>query len=188
MAKRMQAAYGLEVYHVDDALFRHRPHLDPERQPCLHKWSTSSWDELWMRPVNLLLAETKDCYDEHFDLTVADVLGMPWDRSILVEGTCLLPDRVAGLLDNRRRAIWVVPSEAFQREMYPRRGEWVQQILGQCRNPEQALKNWMDRDVAFARWILNRTGDLSLQSMIVDGKASAEENAALVSHHFGFVV
>jgi hypothetical protein len=53
-----------------------------------------------------------------------------------------------------------------------------------CTNPDQAFQNWMDRDVAFARWVGTQTQELGLELMKVDGRRTITENAMLVAEHF----
>jgi 2-phosphoglycerate kinase len=176
--------YGLRTYHVDEAYQEHRQCLDPARHPCMHKWTTTPWDELWMQPAEVLLSEAITCYGEHFQLVLEDLLALPQADPLLVEGTALLPDRVASLLLDHHQALWVVPTEAFQREHYPRRGAWVGSILSQCQDPEGALQNWMDRDVAFAKWVTGRARALGLSLLEVDGQRTIAENAATVAGRF----
>jgi 2-phosphoglycerate kinase len=176
--------YGLRTYHVDEAYKEHRQHLVPANHPCMHKWTTTPWDELWMQPAEVLLREAIACYSEHFELVLKDLLAMPRSAPVLVEGTALLPDRVSGLLLNHHQALWVVPTEAFQRDHYPKRGAWVKSVLNQCRDPEQALQNWMDRDVAFARWVVQRAAALGLTLVEVNGQRTIAENASVVAEHY----
>jgi 2-phosphoglycerate kinase len=176
--------YGLRTYHVDEAYQEHRQRFVPAKHPCMHKWTTTPWDELWMQPAEVLLREAIACYSEHLELILKDLLAMRRSEPVLVEGTALLPDRVSGLLLSRDRALWVVPTEAFQREHYPQRGAWVASILSQCRDPEQALQNWMDRDVAFARWVVQRTQALGLNLLDVNGQRTIAETANVVAERF----
>jgi hypothetical protein len=178
--------YGLDVYHVDEAVRARFGPYDQETQPCMHRWTTSTWDDLWMRPVETLLMEVFQCYKEQFDLVLADLMASRTRSPVVVEGNPLLPAEVAPLLLDRSRALWLAPTEAFQRKAYPNRGPWVQSILGQCRDPEQALQNWMDRDVEFADLIAGETNRLGLRLIIVDGERSIEQNMRLVADHFGF--
>jgi len=186
MADLIASAHGLAVYHIDHELGDRLHTPDPALQPGLAGWESATWDDRWMRPVDDLLDEVIRCYQEEFDMALADLLAMPGDAPILVEGNSLLPDILAPLLSDRRRAIWVVATEAFQRYQYPRRGPWVQHILRQCSNPDQALQNWMDRDVAFAAWVQKRVRALGFPLLIVDGILSIEQNARQVVEHFGF--
>jgi len=147
----------------------------------LHKWTNTPWDELWMRPVEILTEEAICCYREHFELIRGDLLSLPGPRSTLVEGTCLLPDLVCQELTDRHQGIWLVPTEAFQRQHYPERGNWVNHILRQCRHPDRALQNWMDRDAEFAQWVITTTARLRLESIVVDGSHTVEETAQQVA-------
>jgi len=176
--------YGLQTYHVDDAFNQHhKERILPAEHPTLHKWTTLSWNELWMQPGKVLLDEAKAAYNEHFGMILEDLLALPRSAPVLVEGTALLPDQVSSLLQQRHRAIWIVPSAAFQRERYAGRGDWVQSILSHCEDPERAFRNWMDRDVAFAQWVIKRTTALGLDWMQVDGTRTIAENASLVARH-----
>lgn len=176
--------YDLDLYHVDAQYQIHRHRLDPERHPMMTKWTQSPWGELWMQPLDVLLDEAIAAYAEHFSLILEDLTALPPTRMVLVEGTALLPGLVAPLLSDTRDALWMVPTGRFQRETYPKRGEWVNQVLATCEDPEAALKNWMDRDVAFARWVLSEVERLGLISLVVDGSNTIADNAEVVAAHF----
>ena len=184
IAKILSDKYHLRTYHVDDAFRQHESRFNPRDNPTLYKWTNRPWDELWMQPPDILLKEAISAYQEHFAFVLEDLLDLPESGLLLAEGTALLPDCVAGLIQSRHQALWVAPSEAFQRTRYPQRGEWVQWILGQCDDPDRALRNWMDRDVAFAEWVIERTQALDMHVLVVDGENSIVENAAAVAAHF----
>jgi hypothetical protein len=145
------------------------------------------WNALWSQPPDVLLTEVIAAYTEHFSLVLEDLVarrdadGGP----ILVEGNQLLPTLVHPLLTATSHALWMVPTAAFQREVYPRRGEWVHQILETCEHPELALRSWMDRDVAFARWVLDQARDLGLRTLIVDGGRTITQNVERVADALG---
>jgi 2-phosphoglycerate kinase len=185
ISRLLEQRYELQVYHVDDALREHHlGRLTPTRYPILYKWHTMPWDELWMQSQERLFSEVIAAYSEHFELILEDLLSMPRSATILAEGTAILPNLVWSLHPDPRRALWVVPSEEFQRTHYPNRGPWVQMILGECKDPGQALQNWMDRDVAFSRWVESKTEELGLALLQVDGTHTIAENAAYVERHF----
>lgn len=186
MAALLAERYDLRVYSVDASLRQYVPHLTPARHPLLYKWHNTAWDELWMQPPDVLLAETIGAYAEHCALVLKDVAALPTDRPLLVEGTCLLPAYVMPYLAGPRHGLWVVPTEAFQRRRYPQRGAWVQGILQQCADPDAALRNWMDRDVAFARWVAGEVRARGLRVMEVDGSRTIAQGADEVAAHFGW--
>jgi hypothetical protein len=135
----------------------------------------------------VLLTEVIAAYSEHFSLVLEDLVAAhdADEALVLVEGNQLLPPLVYPLLADPAHALWMVPTEAFQREVYPRRGDWVQQILGTCEDPELSLRNWMDRDVAFAHWVLDQARGLGLRTRVVDGDRTIEQNAEFVADALG---
>lgn len=116
---------------------------------------------------------------------MTDLLSLPQSEPILVEGTCLLPRCVHTVLSSRSAAVWMVPTEGFQRAHYASRGLWVQAILNECATPEQAFENWMGRDVAFARWVVSTADELGLRTIPIDGSRTIAESARLVADLFG---
>jgi 2-phosphoglycerate kinase len=179
----LASRFDLDVYHVDSALETHTQRLDPVHQPALTKWCESSWNQRWIQPIDMLVQDAIACYREHFALIHEDILRMPKRKSLLVEGSALLPGLVADVLKERSHAIWILPSADFQRAHYSER-EWARDIVAQCSNPELAFHNWMERDARFAEWVEAEATTLNLPILRVDGNRTLEENAAAVAAHF----
>ncbi len=173
--------YAIKAYHVDDAFQQHSPDFTIECYPMNYKWLHTPWQALWMQSQTTLLEEAIHAYSEHLQFIFADLRKM--EGLVIAEGTSLLPDYIKPLTA-ASRALWMVPTEGFQRKTYPKRDAFVSNILQQCEEPKLALQNWMDRDVAFAGWVQARTHQLNLRCIQVDGQRSIEENAALVAEHF----
>lgn len=146
------ARFGLDVYHVDEAFAVHELRFDPIRHPALTKWSRSSWNQRWMQPVENLVPEVIACHQEHFTLVLEDIFAVSNGKSLLVEGSALLPAQVANIISSQSHAIWIIPTADFQRTHYSKR-DWVRDILAQCSKPAEAFHNWMERDIRFAQWI-----------------------------------
>ena len=175
--------FDLDVYHVDEVFETHQQDLKPAQQPTLTKWLASSCNERWMQPLDRLVEDAIACYREHFDLIINDIAAGPSGKSLLVEGTALLPREVAGILSKRSDAIWIIPTSNFQREHYAKR-EWARTIVEQCDHPEKAFYNWMERDIQFAQWITAEVSVLNLELLNVDGSRTIAENAEDVARHF----
>lgn len=175
--------FNLRVYHVDEALENHTRAFNPALRPALAKWSMSSWEERWMQPIDDLVHDAIACYQEHFALIREDLLAMPKQQSLLVEGTVLLPRDIATILPNRNQAIWLIPTSDFQRDHYSQRA-WVRGVVEQCSNADVAFNNWMERDVQFAKWIEAEVAELNLQLLKVDSTDTLETNAEVVASHF----
>jgi 2-phosphoglycerate kinase len=182
----LASRFDLDVYQVDEAFETYAQRLDPAHQPALAKWCESSWDQRWTRPIDKLVQDVIACYREHFALICDDVLNMPNGKSLLVEGTALLPRPVASLLTKRSHAIWVIPSADFQRAHYSER-KWARDIVAQCSDPEAAFHNWMERDIRFAGWLEAEAARLDLPMLRVDGNRTLQQNAQAVAMHFQFI-
>ena len=185
IADLLASWYGLRVYHIDDVYAEDIGSISPEVQPCLYKWTHTHWEALWTQPLDVLLYEAISCYGEHFEFVIRDLVSLPKDEDILVEGNPIMPDLLAPFFKDRWRGIWIVPSDDFLRRTYPRRGPWVQEIVNQCQNPELCLNNWLDRDVAFAHWVRKNARNRDYEILTVGGRRTISENAVLAAAHFG---
>lgn len=171
------------MYSCDDAYEAHLKRAQAGEQPLMSKASTMTWDEVWMHPPEQLVTRELAFYREEFGMVVEDLLAMPHTTPILAEGAALLPECLTADLESVRRAVWVVPTEEFQRREYARR-EWVKNILRRCSDPEQAWENWMARDAGFARAVAHQAQERVFQLIEVDGSRSIEEHAQVIADHF----
>jgi uridine kinase len=185
IAEILAEQFDLRVYKCDDYFDTHLQRTTPEDQPHFYHIGQMSWDEIWMRPIAEQVISEIAIYREQFSMILEDLQAIPDDRPILVEGAALLPDLVAPLLSRSEQAIFIIPTERFQKKMYAQR-DWIQNILEQCSQPEQAFQNWMNRDVEFGRWVAETAVTHNLRVLTVNGSHSIAENAALVANHFGF--
>jgi hypothetical protein len=186
IAEMLAEKYGLHVYKCDDAFWEHAKRVDPVEHPTFHRMMRMTWDELWMRRVAVQIEDEFACYREQFGMIVNDLLARPRSMPVIAEGAALLPELVSGLLPDRSRAVWVVPTESFQREHYtPEKRPFINDILAHCQDPTQAFANWMDRDVGFAKRVAEQAQALDLEVLTVDGKRTIGQNAEIVASSFG---
>lgn len=184
IADLLAQRHGWQVYHCDEAFNRHVGQADCESEPWLSKVPHLIWDVFWMRPLDIQLRNVIEAYTEEFPMILDDLLLLPQHTPILVEGTALLPELVADVLDDPRRAMWVVPTPEFQRVQYPRRGAWVQDILDQCSQPAHALRNWMERDIQTGLHVQCEAKVRGLPVLVVDGSRTIEQNAEIIAERF----
>jgi hypothetical protein len=185
IADALAARHGLRLYRCDDAYDRHLRRADPARHPLMIWTRGASWDEIWGRPVAHQVREEFQFYHEEFDMIVDDLLAMPADRPILAEGAALLPECVRPFLARPRQAVWIVPTEAFQRAHYPARGVWVEEVLRQCRAPAAAFERWMARDARFARLVARQAARNDMPVIRVDGGLPIDQMTEVVERHLG---
>ncbi|SED08288.1 hypothetical protein [Paenibacillus sp. GP183] len=162
--------------------------MNPNQHPASHWISTkiqeSAWDEIWMRPVHILAEEQVSLAHEEFEMIINDLLKMPKSTPILAEGIALIPELVAKLLLDKKRAIWLVPSKDFQIKHYSMR-TWINDILRDCLDPAKAFKNWMAKDHMYAETVVEQADRNNLMVIKVDDEQSIEENTKNIAEHFG---
>ncbi len=157
---------------------RHAPQFTPNEQPCLYKWTHSSWNDLWMQSDEQLLEEAICCYREHFEIALEDLIAMPKSRRIIAEGNVFMPDKVVDFIKHPEQAIWIIPTRSFLFDTYrSKRPDMVEAIIRSCDDPEQAYKNWMNRDANFSEWVKQRAEVHNFQVMTVNGEQSIQEIA-----------
>jgi hypothetical protein len=184
IARLLAPRHGLTIYHCDDHFDEHARRLNPSRQPYFWRIKDLSPEQLWMRPLEVQVAELSSFYEEEFDMVVDDLLSLGPSAPALVEGAGLAPRNVVGLLRHPRQALWLVTSPEFRRREYPRRGGFVSELLAQCSDPTTAFDNWMKRDEERARLLKADLTDMSLPFLEVDGRRTVAEMAELVMRHF----
>ncbi len=183
IADLLAAKHGMGVYRCDDAYFRHQTVISSEAQPVFSRLAHASCDELWMRPVAQQVRDELALYREEFPLILADLTARPRSRPLIAEGAALLPELLAGL-GVARRAIWVVPTAAFQQTHYARR-DWRHDVLRDCTDRDRAWRNWMARDVGFARRVARDARERGFRVLVVDGSRSLDDTAFTVEQHYG---
>lgn len=183
IARMLVEKYDLQYYACDHAFYQHNEIVTSENQPTFYRVMHLSSEELWMRPVEQQTHEEIEIYREEFPLILQDLLALPDDRPILAEGAALLPDRVTPLLNDSRRAIWMVPSAEFQMQHYSQR-KWIGQVLKDTSDPHQAFRNWMQRDIAYALFVRDQARQRGMRVVVVDGTLSIARNFAEVEAHF----
>jgi len=182
-AKALASRCGLDYYSCDDAFYHHARRITPERQPVFQRVMQYGCAELWLRPVEALLADELAVYEEEFPFILEDLAGLGRQRPVIAEGAALLPWLIAPRIASPSRAMYMVPTPAFQWQHYSRR-EWTAEVLKDCPDPELAFQHWMERDIGFAVRVALRAGELGLPVLQVDGSRTLEENTAAVQAHF----
>jgi hypothetical protein len=165
------------LYSCDDAFQRHAAAVEPAEGPALKKVTTMDIGDRLAQPIEVQVDDVFRLYREEFPLIAQDLTeaGGP----IVVEGAALLPELLAGQNVPHDRAVWIVPTEDFQRRQYRRRG-WAHDLLASTADPDRAFQRWMRRDTVFAHLIAGQARALGYPVISVDGTASATGVAAAV--------
>lgn len=181
---KLAAQHGLTIYGCDEMVDRHTTEAGIDRASVIHRLARASCDELWMRPVDQQVREEIVYYEEEFPFILDDLRALPRDRPVIAEGAALMLHLLESIGVPHGRSIWLVPSPAFQREHYARR-EWPNDALASCTDPDQAWRNWMERDIGFGRRVDNEAMRPVLTCLTVDGSRLLESILDAVRRHFG---
>ncbi|MFI5907470.1 hypothetical protein [Dactylosporangium sp. NPDC051541] len=165
------AALGVAVYSCDDAFDRHA-----DAGPTLRKVTAMSVADRLAQPIDVQVEDVFELYREEFPLIRADLATGAYG---VAEGAALLPQLLHSIAVPADRAVWLVPTEQFQRHWYATR-PWAQALVAQTPEPERSFDRWMRRDATFARLVAAQARDLGYRVITVDGTRTAGAIAAAV--------
>ncbi|HEY3797861.1 MAG TPA: hypothetical protein VGL58_05865 [Caulobacteraceae bacterium] len=141
-------------------------------------------DERWVQHTpEWLLANTLESHRDRFPLILEDAARLARrGRPVLIEGWDLTPELVAPLLEDPRRAVWMIPTETFKRRSWERRGKpaWKSQVS----DPELGAANAFGRDVLLGEEIERQARALGFDVMTVDGSLSEDETTHRLEARF----
>jgi hypothetical protein len=186
VARRMAAQHGLRLYATDDVMADHARRSTHEDSPLLHSFLAMDMDERWLnRPPRTMLETFHWFRGEGFPLIVEDLLRLPREPGVIVEGFRLLPHLVKPLLSVPVRAAWLLPTPAFRQAVVESRGGAASGFLAKTADPERALRNLLERDRMFTDILREETARLGLPAIEVDNTMTDDELAGRVTEAFG---
>ncbi|MEV0732171.1 hypothetical protein [Polymorphospora sp. NPDC050346] len=185
VARRIADRHGLRLYATDDMMPDHAARGTADECPYLHRFMAMDMDERWVRRSPALMLETFHWFrGEGFAHIVDDLLRLPTEPGILVEGFRLLPYLVKPLLATPAHAVWLLPTPAFRRAAFASRGSlWT--IAGRTSVPERALRNLLERDRMFTQRLREETGVLGLHAVDVDPSSTEDGLVDRVTRSLG---
>lgn len=183
LARHFAEENGYALYACDEHSAQHLQRITEEYQPAMYRVSRMDMNEVFLtRKIEEQLDTYIQYLQEDFQYVLSDVAGGE-DCPIVVEGNQLLPALVEPLLKRKEQAIWVIPTETFQRNQYSKR-EWIHGILQATENPERSFDNWMRRDALFADYVEREAKARELKVLVVDGSRTLEQNYIEISRWF----
>jgi hypothetical protein len=183
VARLLAEKYGFRVYSTDDAQAAHTARSNPVEHPLLHAFLAMTMDERWAKRTPEEMFRTfHGFHGEGFELLVEDLLDLPTDAPILVEGYKLLPRLVAPLLSRREQAVWLLPTAEFREAALASRGStWS--IAGRTSDQETALANLLARDALYTKELCREAAALRLNTIEINGSASVDELVRRVAEY-----
>lgn len=184
VAAVLAGRYGLTPYTCDDAFDRHARQVPVASGPTLRKVTGMAVEQRLAQAIVVQVADVWRAYLEEFPLILAELADLP--GRVLVEGAAVLTALVHDLGVAPERAIWIVPTEQFQRERYAERA-WSRELVAGAPDPSAAFRRWMRRDASFALEVAGQARAAGYRVLVVDGAVPVEQVADEVARHFGLV-
>src|SRR5579884_2371853 len=185
VARLLAEKYALRLYSIDEMQAAHTARSNPIDHPLLHAFMGMSMDERWVkRTPGEMFATFHGFQGEGFELMLEDLLELPTDLPVLVEGYKLLPRLVAPLLSRPDQAVWLIPTPEFRRAALASRGS-LWSIASRTGDPETALANLLARDALYTEEVFRQAVALQLTTIEVNGSASVDELMARVEKCLG---
>jgi 2-phosphoglycerate kinase len=186
IARRLADRYGLRVYATDEVMADHARRSTAEDAPSLHAFMAMGMDERWVDRSPRAMLETFHWFQgEGFEMIVEDLLRLPREPGVIVEGFRLLPRLVGPLLSVPARAVWLLPSPGFRQAVFESRGGSATGFLARTSDPERALRNLLERDRRFTDLLREETARLDLPAIEVDATTAEDDLARRVAEGFG---
>jgi 2-phosphoglycerate kinase len=165
VAYHLGREFGLRLYGTDEAMAAHVRRMPSEAAPALAAFLAMDMDERWVERSPEVMLETFHWFrGEGFDLIVEDLLNLPTDPPVVVEGFRLLPHLVQPLLADPMQALWLIPTPELRLAAFESRGS-VWAIAGRTSNPATALHNLLERDRMFTERLAFETQRLGLHAL-----------------------
>jgi 2-phosphoglycerate kinase len=185
IARRLADRHGLRLYPTDDAMADHARRGLPSDVPFLREFAAMDMDERWVSRSPETMLETFHWFrGEGFGLIVEDLLGLPHEPGVIVEGFRLLPGLVEPLIARPDHAVWLLPTPEFRRAAFGSRGS-LRKIAGKTSDPDRALGNLLERDRLFTERLRAEARRLGLHVISVDTGMTRDELAGRVAEAFG---
>ena len=186
IARRMAGRYGWRLYATDDVMSDHAGRTTPQEAPFLHRFIAMDMDERWVNRSPETMFETFHWFrGEGFGLIVEDLLRLPREPCVVVEGFRLLPRLVRPLLATPEQAVWLLPTPEFRQAAIRSRAVPGEGFVWQTGDPARAGRNLAARDRMFTARLQEETERLRLRAIRVDTTMTEDDLAEQVAAAFG---
>jgi dephospho-CoA kinase len=176
----LAARHGLRTYHCDD---HYDAHLElAKSDSTLSKFRGMTWHEAFTtRTLETMIRDELEANQELGVFALEDLSAI--ESPMIAEGMAFMPELLVKL-EPRVNAVYLIPTESFQREHYAKR-EWAQSLLATTNDPKGVFEKWMARDAANARTISEQARAFNFPVLEVDGSLSVLEVSAWVETQLG---
>ncbi|MDT0444595.1 shikimate kinase [Streptomyces johnsoniae] len=186
IARRLADRCGWRLYPTDEVMRDHAGRTTPEEAPFLHEFIAMDMDERWVNRSPEVMLETFHWFrGEGFGLIVEDLLRLPQEPYVIVEGFRLLPHLVKPLLAAPEHAVWLLPTPEFRHAAIRSRSVPGEGFVRKTSDPAKADRNIAERDRMFTRRLQAEAERLRLRTIRVDTALTEDDLAEQVITAFG---
>jgi hypothetical protein len=187
IARRIAAQQGLRLYSTDDVMADHARRSSPSDTPLLQGFMAMDMNERWLNRRPEVMLDTFHWFrGEGFNMIVEDLLRLPREPGVIVEGFRLLPHLVKPLLPASSHAVWLLPTPEFREGVVESRGGSTWNFLARTSDPEKALRNLLERDRMFTDVLREEIASLQLHAIEVDTSTTENDLIKRVTEVFKF--
>ncbi len=184
LAAMLAECHGLQVFHFDRHEHAHFARVDLARHPALYKAHPDRMgpEERWLGSLSAAMArDVLACWSERCDMALDDLRTLPRHPLIVAGGPGFFPALTAPLIVDRRRAVWLLPTEAFKCASVIRRDK-----LGAVptSDPARARENLLRRELLLVEQIRREVDTLGLIRHEIDGSRDLTAMLALIETQF----
>ena len=186
ITRRIAAEHRLQAYATDDVMADHANRSTPRDCPLLHTFMAMNMDQRWVERSPEAMLETLHWFrGEGFNMIIEDILNLPKESGVVVDGFRLLPHLVKPLLANRSHAVWLIPTPEFRQAVLESRGGSKSGFIAKTSDPERALRNLLRRDAMFTERLKDEAQRLGLNTIEVNPSMTEDDLIARVVRAFG---
>jgi len=117
VATRIARRHGLRLYGADTRTWEHRDRAIRQGVAAAIRWEGMTPEERWVTSTPAEMLELS-LHRERGSMVVDDVLALPRSPLVVAEGSTL----PAGAVQDRSRAVWLIPTPEFQQARLEERG------------------------------------------------------------------
>lgn len=167
VATRLARRHGLRWYNADTRTWVHRDRALAAANAAAHRWELLAPEKRWDAPPDDLLAMS--LHRERGPMVVDDLRALPTAPLVIAEGSTLPAAAVSTGIADRSRAVWLIPSVAFQRAQL--------EACGTSGGPAQLF-------LLLAEVIEHEAREHAVPILPIDGSKGAEETTDAVEGLF----
>jgi len=184
IGRRIASAHAMRYMSTDDSIRDHAKRCAPAECPLAEVFMRMTMNERWAdRAPQEMFATFPWFHGEGFRFILEDLIALPRDQRILVEGFRLLPHLVKPVLASPHQGLWLISTPAFRVKAFAARGT-LWKIPNKTSRPEVALANHLARESIFADHVKREADRCGVETIEVDGTRSEDQLFEAVRFHF----